>query len=487
MFSDLFYNVWTYAGVVLSLLIFVLEIFLFVLDFFRGGNVYLGIVTYLILPAVLFIGLLLIPFGMLWKRRRIRKGVTAPELQVLRIDLAIPTHRNALLVFIVGTALLVLMSLIGSYQAFQYSESVEFCGTLCHSVMHPEYTRYLNSPHARVRCVECHIGSGAGWYVRSKLSGVRQVYRVLSNSYSKPIFTPVRNLRPAEETCKQCHWPGKYFSSVDFTRSYYPYGPPPWSIRMLLNVGARPTGSYGIHDHMYFQHPVLYSAEDERRQKIGWVQTFDQTGAAVIYTSSEFGGKTPEPNNIRRMDCVDCHNRASHQFTPPFRLVNEALSSGALPADVPQMKQQAVDALSRHYVSNAAAQTEIRRGLVSYYQTDFSDFYRDRQPIIERSAAQVAYIFSQNMFPDMKARWSSFNDNIGHLVAPGCFRCHDGEHRSKDGRVITRDCKACHVIIEQGFQGAVEKNLDGLEFRHPGEGQDWTDIACTDCHADASE
>ena len=104
------------------------------------------------------------------------------------------------------------MAFVG-YNAFLFTESVTFCGRICHTVMEPEYTAYLNSPHARVRCVDCHVGAGAEWYVKSKLSGVHQVYAVTFHTYETPIPTPVKNLRPARETCEECHWPQKFFGA----------------------------------------------------------------------------------------------------------------------------------------------------------------------------------------------------------------------------------------------------------------------------------
>ncbi len=115
------------------------------------------------------------------------------------------------MIFIAGTVLLLIISSIGSYEAFHYTESVEFCGKFCHKVMKPEYITYHGSSHERVACVECHVGSGASWYVKSKLSGLYQVYSVLAKKYPQPIPTPIANLRPARETCEECHWPEKFY------------------------------------------------------------------------------------------------------------------------------------------------------------------------------------------------------------------------------------------------------------------------------------
>src|SRR3989338_4849976 len=241
-FSPLFYNWITYAGVWLAFFVFLLECFLFVIDFFaHGHNLYLGLLTYLILPPFLILGLILIPVGALWKRRLIKMGKTSLEPKPLVINPAISTHRNAIFVFMTATFILVTMSLVGAYKAFHYTESVKFCGVLCHKVMSPEFTTYSKSPHGRVKCVDCHIGAVADWYVHSKLSGARQVLKTFTNSFEKPIQTPVHDLRPAEDTCKQCHFPGKYFSTMDFRRSYFASAPDNarWDLRMLRSEERR--------------------------------------------------------------------------------------------------------------------------------------------------------------------------------------------------------------------------------------------------------
>ena len=110
------------------------------------------------------------------------------------LDLNDPKHRISFTIFSVGTILLLVFTAFGSFKAYEYTETVEFCGTVCHKVMEPEYTAYKNSPHSRVACVQCHIGSGTTWYVKSKITGAYQVYSVLFNKYSKPIPTPVENL-----------------------------------------------------------------------------------------------------------------------------------------------------------------------------------------------------------------------------------------------------------------------------------------------------
>ena len=193
-------------GATIALIGLFMIIFLLVVSMvFNQGGSYLGLVIYIILPAFMLVGLILIPIGMIRKRQQRKKLTTSEDKPLPFIDLNDPKHRNATLIFAVGTLLFLFISAIGSYEAFHYTESVEFCGETCHNVMQPQFVAYQNSPHARVKCVECHVGEGVNWYMRSKLSGLRQVYNVTLGEYPKPIPTPIENLRPARETCEKCH------------------------------------------------------------------------------------------------------------------------------------------------------------------------------------------------------------------------------------------------------------------------------------------
>lgn len=473
----------------MAVIFFAVEIILFCFEFFsHGQNLYLGILTYAVLPVFLIIGLLLIPVGALWKRGRVRKGKAAAKPTPLKIDLTQATHRNAVFVFVIGTSILLIMTAIGTYKAYQYTESVAFCGLLCHDVMKPEYTTYSNSPHARVKCVECHIGEGAEWYVRAKISGIRQVYHTIRGDYSRPIATPVRNLRPAEETCERCHWPSQRYTSVAMNKTYfssYEGDNPQWLIRMLVHVGMAPDGRGGIHKHMYVDNDIFFAAEDERLQKISWVKSVDKNGKETIYTTEDSKWKDSHPpaEAIHEMDCMDCHNRPTHQYHYPSRLMNEAMVRQDLDPQLPSIKSQAMELLSKEYASEEEALQTITSELTAFYKKEFGDEFPQNQARVNKAIASVREMFQNNMFPEMKHRWDAFPDNIGHLVSPGCFRCHDGEHATSDGAVITRDCTVCHSIIEQGPPDALERDTQGLPFTHPFEDDGlWEEMNCTDCH-----
>ena len=488
-FSLYFYNGITYAGVVVSLFVFFVECLLFGIDLFSPyGNIYLGLITYAILPPFLVLGLALVIIGALRKRRKVLKGLIQAEPKAIYINPTIPAHRNTIFAFLIAGTVFLVMTAVGSYKAFHYTESVQFCGLTCHKVMEPQYTRYTNSPHARVKCVECHIGPGAGWYVRSKLSGLRQVFATARNTYPRPIPTPVHNLRPSKETCEHCHWPEKFYSSFELRRHYFlteESEPNSWFIRMLIQVGSEDKKNTGIHAHMYMNNDISYVADDERRQVISWVKTVDDKGAEHIYTSpdSPFKDKEPPAELIRTMDCIDCHNRPTHRFPAPYKLINEAMFSERLDPHLPSIKEKALEVLSATYASQEEAVETIRRKLKDFYVQEFADTYAAQAVDVEKNVEEVVSIYKNYFFPQMKARWDAFPDNIGHLISPGCFRCHDGLHTAPGGKTISRDCKSCHTIIEQGAPGAVEKSADGLEFRHPVDISDmWKEMNCSECH-----
>ena len=170
---------------------------------------YIGLLVFLILPGIFILGLLLIPLGIWLRRRSLLASGKMPGV-FPTVDLGLPVVRRTLEYVGLATVLNLLIIGTASYRGVQYMDSTSFCGKTCHTVMDPEYTAYQNSPHSRVECVDCHIGPGAGWFVRSKLSGLRQVFAVTFHTYSRPIPSPVKYLRPARETCEQCHWPQRF-------------------------------------------------------------------------------------------------------------------------------------------------------------------------------------------------------------------------------------------------------------------------------------
>lgn len=488
------YNPLTIVGAGIALITGVTLVFFLVLIATVGkSNPYLGVFVYLVLPPILGLGIILIPLGVFRKRRRARKQLEDAPMHWPVFDLNQRTYRNALFLFLFGLGAFALISIIGGYQAYNYTESVEFCGTTCHTVMEPEHTAYANSPHARVRCAECHVGAGAGWYAKSKLSGAYQVYAAAFNKYPRPIPTPVRNLRPAQETCEQCHWPAKFFGAQQRQYNHYMYDEANthWPINLLIKTGGGDpkTGqTAGIHWHMNIGVKVEYVARDVQRQDIPWVRVTDRaTGRVTIYQDEESPLSKEElaAGTARRMDCIDCHNRPSHKFNSPDAAIDMAILMGAIDPTLPDVKRVAVEAMQKPYETKQQAFQAIATAIPDFYQENYPELLRERRADIEQVVLAVQQQFSQNIFPEMKVRWEGYSDNIGHMIFPGCMRCHNGKMVSDDGRTVTRDCTACHTILRQGagenMQMAVTE--EGLEFKHPDGGDDWRDTNCNECHS----
>jgi len=379
---------------------------------------------------------------------------------------------------------------ISSYGAYHYSESVKFCGTTCHTVMQPEYVTYQNSPHARVACTACHVGPGADWYVKSKLSGVYQIYAVARDIYPRPIDTPIESLRPAQQTCEQCHWPEKIYGAQQRLLHHYKYDDENthWPIDLLIKTGGGDpvSGQAGIHWHMNIGVEVRYVARDAKRQDIPWIEVRDRrTGRVTVYEDTEkpLGKAALAAATPRRMDCMDCHNRPSHIYLSPDRAIDDALLRGEVDATLPAIKAVAVEALAQEYPSVAEAQRQIANRITDHYRKEQPDVIAQRTPAVEAAIAAVQRAYDRNVFPAMKARWSAYPNNLGHFISPGCMRCHDGKHTSAQGVVVTRDCNACHLILAQGPERD-DLVATGLPFEHPEDiGGAELEMGCHECHA----
>ena len=338
------------AGMALSI-VSLANIFLFVTidQIALKPSPYIGILAYMVSPAFLVFGLLLMLVGVLIERRK----KVAPTAFYPRIDLNDPTQRSAVISFMTFLIVFVMVSVAGSYKAYEFTESVGFCGQLCHTVMSPEYTAYQLSPHARVACAECHVGAGATWFVKSKLSGSRQVFATVFNTYPRPIPTPVHNLRPAQETCEQCHWPKKFYGGQLKVFTHYANDEKNTlrQIRMIIKTGGGDpaTGApEGIHWHMNIGNKIDYVAADEKRQTIPYIHVEDLQGRVTEYYAKD---STLSKDQIAKaprhhMDCVDCHNRPTHIYVPPDQSVDQSLLARRLDISLPFIKQQAVTVLT---------------------------------------------------------------------------------------------------------------------------------------------
>ena len=427
-----------------------------IFEILQGGPIhpYTGILFFLIWPAVFVAGLVLMPLGALWRRQKLLRQGALPS-PYPKIDLHQPFYRRTL--FLVAAATFANVVILGAatYRGVEYMDSVQFCGQTCHSVMAPEFAAYRGSPHSRVACVNCHIGPGAPWFVRAKISGVRQVFAVNLRTYTRPIPSPVRNLRPARETCEQCHWPQKFEGDKFVVRTHYSEDEKNTAATSVLAVkvgGRRWNGSSGIHGH-HISTPerITYVSTDDRRQIIPVVTVTDAAGKRTDFVSTEvkLTAEQLARGERRTMDCMDCHNRPTHVFQMPARALDEAMSEGAVSPELPYVKKQALAALRTPYPDREAAREKIGESLTEFYRTRYPEIFRSRRGQIENAIQETQQIWERNIFPGMRITWGTYPTNIGHDDFPGCFRCHDGNHKSSDGRVITQDCDACHTLLAQ--------------------------------------
>ncbi len=435
------------AGVVLVTTATILWIFLLPITIHgETDNPYLGILAFLVIPAPFFAGLVMIPLGMWVKRKREgRAAVYPPEFPPLNWQ----NHELRKLVYFFGGATLINLAIASQlgYGAVSYMDSVTFCGQTCHAVMQPEYTAYQNSPHSRVECVKCHIGPGAGWFVKSKLSGAGQVLAVAFNTYPRPIPAPVHNLRPARETCEACHWPQKY--GEDRVRVITKFAEDETNSAtktvLLLKIGGGNHG-VGIHGtHLGVGVRIRYGHSDEARQTIPWVE-YDVNGKKTVYAAE---GAKPDGAGlaIREMDCMDCHNRPSHAYELPDRGLDRAMNAGQVSAALPFAKKEGLEILKAQYASREEAAQRIPAAFERYYQEKYPQIWAERQAEVKASSLGVLDIWNRNIFPAMNVTWGRYPINIGHTDFPGCFRCHDDAHKAQGGATIAQDCGTCHNLL----------------------------------------
>ncbi len=487
---ELFQNPISSAGVALVLVSLANIVFLFLIDVTSAKpSPYVGILAYMIAPTFLIMGLFLMLAGIVVDRRRRRTQRPGERVRYWTIDFNDPTQRGTFAFFLSFVIVFILMSIVGSYRAYEYTDSVQFCGQLCHTVMNPEFTAYQLSPHARVGCVECHVGAGATWYVKSKLSGARQVFAAAFNTFPRPIPTPVHDLRPAQETCEACHWPKKFYGAQlkIFTHYASDEKNTPRQISMLIKTGGGDpaTGApEGIHWHMNIANQIDYVAADEQRQVIPYIHVKDTQGRVTEYFAkdSKLTKEQIAQAPRHRMDCVDCHNRPTHIYVPPDLSVDQALLARRLDVTLPFVKQQAVMALTGKYDTTTQAMEGIAKSLHDFYADKYPDVSKTKELEIRNGIEEVQSIYRRTTFPEMKVNWQTHPNNLGHFYFIGCFRCHDGQHVSPEGKVIPKDCDTCHTVIAQEEGGVSRVPMPKMEFQHPVDLGDLTLVNCSDCH-----
>ena len=438
------------TGTALALAALILIVSLFVIQQlgYEGGP-YLGILTFLVLPMLAIAGLILIPIGnLLWRRkiRRTPEGESVPALPVF--DLNQPKTRKWLLIFVGVTTFNVVVLSAATFKGIHYMESVEFCGLACHSVMEPEHTAHALGPHSRVTCAGCHIGPGADWFVKSKLDGAWQLVSVTFDLYPRPVPTPLHDLRPARDTCEQCHWPTKFVGDKLKIITHYEEDEANTELTtaLLMKVGGQGfNGSSGIHWHVDPNIRIRYRS-DETREEIYEIEFTDSDGTFQHFADR----RAPEEGGVwRTMDCVDCHNRPAHNYQSPGDEVDRAIAAGRIDRSLPFVKRESMRVIQEQYPSHEEARAVIGKQLKRFYDENYPDVATTQAAEIDAATTALGDIFSANVFPGMNVWWDTYPNHIGHTQSPGCERCHTRSMRTEERVQVSDDCENCHIMLAE--------------------------------------
>ena len=405
-------------------------------------NPYLGIVTFVLVPLVFVAGLALIPIGLWRRRRRAVGGEIARAWPTL--DFSRRSVRITAMGVLILTGINIAIVAAASYQTVEYADSTPFCTGLCHTPMEPEASAHRRTVHASISCASCHVGAGPQGFVEAKLGGVRRLAGVATGNYGRPIPTPVRDLPPAQETCETCHAPTRY--TGEKPRHIKSYSDDETATEqmtaLVMKVGGggfEAGGPHGIHWHASPHTRIEYIATDAKRETIPWIRVSDMRGTRE-YAAEGVTAEQMAAGERRVMDCTDCHNRVGHAIAPSVdRAVDEALATGLLPR-LPFIRREAIAAASAEYRDEQAALEAIAERLAVFYakQADAGG------NLLRQAVAATQNVYSSNVFPAMNVKWGTYPSQIGHTDAPGCFRCHDEQHKTSAGSTLTQDCEMCH-------------------------------------------
>lgn len=431
-------------------------------------NAYFGLILYLALPALFVVGLLLIPIAF-WRVRggsdRDLHGILEDRFGPEQLEggaLGAPVVRTISILTLVNVVFLA----VAGMQGLHHMESAEFCGTACH-VMEPEWATYQASSHARVACVECHVGEGVDALVESKIQGAWQMISLAFDLYERPIPTPVHTLRPARETCERCHWPDKHYGNKLKTIVRYESDETSTPIYSTLSIkiDARGRGDGGVHWHVGENNKVRYASVDDEREDMIWVDVLQEDGSWKRFENTKLAGREVHSEDVRDFDCVDCHNRATHVFEAPDTAVDERIRLGAIDRSLPFVKREAVAALRLGYADTEAAMAGIATHLRGFYRRHHPDVSSSHSSEIDAAVGALQGIYRRNVHPEMNVGWGVHPSHMGHRESQGCFRCHDASLRAEDGSTISADCTLCHSML------ANEEPDPFLYVREPAEGQ----------------
>lgn len=443
------------AGVIFPVLSF--SVFLDLLGFIK--NPYFGFLIYVVMGPIFVVGLILIGIGLYFSRSG--EDIGLYTIEYIKEQLALPGRftrvRKLILLVSFLTFFTILVVVLVSYTAFRYTESVSFCTQFCHQVMKPEFITYRNSPHSQISCVRCHIGEGADMFTKVKISGFRQLFATAFNTYHRPIATPVEGLRPTRETCEQCHRPEMFHGDKLYVKHKYRPDRENTHVQtvMLVRIGSGGHSggeAHGIHWHTSPEQTIYYTHTDPARKNIISVKVLNKDGTETIFTRKELknaapGNKEAKPLTTRLMDCMDCHNRPTHVFLPPNDAVDQRIASGEISTAIPFIKQQALLVLRKEYPSSKEAHISISRQLHAWYGEHFPEYAGEKKPLLDKAVQAIYQAYAENVFPEMRITWNTYENFAGHWNGSGCFRCHNDQLVDQNGKNISQDCRICHVVL----------------------------------------
>ncbi len=407
----------------------------------KADNPYIGILAFLIIPAIFILGLMLMPVGVWLARRQVVNGLRA-----------MPNRRASLGRLVTFLGLMTFVNLVigsqATYRAVQHMETDQFCGQSCH-VMKPEFTAWKQTPHAahsHVECVECHIGPGASGWFHAKLAGIQQLKDVTFDTYKRPIESAIESNRlvGSAETCEKCHARERDLGSSVKVRTAYRDDEANTLTETVLTMREG-----DIHRaHVGPGVRIRYAPADPKRQTIQWVEYSDGKGRTSQYPAAGVDAKALAALPKFEMQCVDCHNRPAHTFQPAAKAIDSGLELGEIPTSLPFMKKAGLEIVTAAFPTAEAAATGIPAKLAAFYKEKYPEIARTRSSEIDAAGKGLVKIFNRNVFPDLKVTWGTYPINLGHTDAPGCFRCHDGGHSTADNsRTISNDCSLCHEAV----------------------------------------
>jgi len=412
------------------------------------NNPYAGLVVFVIIPAFFVLGLLLIPLGMWLQRRKLqRRPDAAADWPVL--DFRSPRVRKTTLAIAALTAFNLVILLLAGYGSLHWMESPTFCGQACHTPMRPQFTAWQVAAHGRVPCVTCHVGEGASGFLHAKLSGVRQLVEVSTNTFPRPIPPGAGMAAGAQaQTCGTCHQPGRVAGDqIRVVREYADDEQNTETMTVLqMFMGPASASGRSIHWHADPNVRVEYVSTDAKNETIPYVKVTNASGQVKEFRAADVTDQTIAAGPLQRMDCIDCHNTVGHPISQsPERAVDGAIADGLISRQLPFVRREGVKLVSATYSTEDEASAAIERGLRAFYDSRGG---MDQQAVA-RSAAALQEVYRRNVFLDMKVAWGAYPTNRGHMTSTGCFRCHDESHTAKDGSTISADCEYCHKQIER--------------------------------------